>query len=263
MDENPLREALADGETIIGARAVTASPTVVDTYGSLDLDFVWLDTEHTGHSPYDSLSLNQLVRAARASDIEPFIRLSDADPGMVRNVLDSGIRSVLIPRLKTAEQTRDVLEATKYEYDGGAGERGVGASLPNNWGEHTAEYVQRSDDGVLAGVLVETKSAVEQIDEIVAVPGIDFVFLGPGDLSVSMGYPMETDHPKVQAALDRVREACAEADIPVGGMAGDVDSLIAEVEAGTRIIRVGDDIPAVRETIRDRLTTVRDAGYDI
>lgn len=263
MEANPLREALANGETVIGARAVTASPTVVDTYGSLDLDFVWLDTEHTGHSPYDSLSLNQLVRASRAADIEPLIRLSDADPGMVRNVLDTGIRSILLPRLKTAERTREVLEATRYVYDDGPGERGVGASLPNNWGEHTAEYVRESDDTVLAGVLVETASAVEQIDEILAVPGIDFVFLGPGDLSVSMGYPMETSHPEVQAALTRVREACAEADVPVGGMAGDVDSLVSEVEAGTQIIRVGDDVPAVRETIRDRLTAVREAGHDI
>lgn len=263
MDENPLCEALDNGEIVIGARAITASPAIVDTYGSLDLDFVWLDTEHTGHSPYDSISLNQLVRAARANEIEPFIRLSDADPGMVRNVLDAGIRSILVPRVKTAEQTREVLEATRYVYDAGAGERGVGAGLPNDWGEHTAEYVRNSDDSILAGVLIETASAVDQIEEILAVPGIDFVFLGPGDLSVSMGYPMRTDHPEVRAALDRVREACAEADIPVGGMAGDVDSLVAEVEAGTQIIRVGDDVPVVRETIRNRLTTVRNAGHDV
>ena len=263
MGENPLRAALADGETVIGARAITASPTVVDTYGSLDLDFVWLDTEHTGHSPYDSLSLNELVRASRAADIEPFMRLSDADPAMVRNVLDAGIRSILLPRLKTAEQTREVLEATRYVYDGGPGERGVGASLPNNWGEDTAKYVRESDESILAGVLIETESAVEEIDEILSVPGIDFVFLGPGDLSVSMGYPLETDHTEVQAALSRVREACAEADTPVGGMTGDVESLKNEVEAGTQIIRVGDDVPAVRETIRDRLRTVREDGYDI
>jgi len=263
MDGNPLREALANGETVIGARAVTASPTIVDTYGSLDLDFVWLDTEHTGHSPYDSLSLNQLVRASRAADIEPFLRLSDSDPAMVRNVLDAGIRSILLPRVKTAERTREVLAATKYVYDDGPGERGVGASLPNNWGDRTAEYVRESDETILAGVLIETESAVEQIDEILAVPGIDFVFLGPGDLSVSMNYPMETEHPEVRAALARVRKACAEADVPVGGMAGDVDSLVSEVEAGTQIIRVGDDVPAVRETIRDRLATVREAGYDI
>jgi 2-dehydro-3-deoxyglucarate aldolase len=263
MDGNPLREALANGETVIGARAVTASPTIVDTYGSMDLDFVWLDTEHTGHSPYDSLSLNQLVRASRAADIEPFLRLSDSDPAMVRNVLDAGIRSILLPRVKTAERTREVLAATKYVYDDGPGERGVGASLPNNWGERTAEYVRESDETILAGVLIETESAVEQIDEILAVPGIDFVFLGPGDLSVSMNYPMETEHPEVRAALARVRKACAEADVPVGGMAGDVDSLVSEVEAGTQIIRVGDDVPAVRETIRDRLATVREAGYDI
>jgi 2-dehydro-3-deoxyglucarate aldolase len=229
----------------------------------MDLDFVWLDTEHTGHSPYDSLSLNQLVRASRAADIEPFLRLSDSDPAMVRNVLDAGIRSILLPRVKTAERTREVLAATKYVYDDGPGERGVGASLPNNWGERTAEYVRESDETILAGVLIETESAVEQIDEILAVPGIDFVFLGPGDLSVSMNYPMETEHPEVRAALARVRKACAEADVPVGGMAGDADSLVSEVEAGTQIIRVGDDVPAVRETIRDRLATVREAGYDI
>lgn len=258
VQRNKLREALDAGECVIGARAVTASPVVVDVYGALGLDFVWLDTEHTGYSPYDSIALNRLVRAARAADVEPFVRIGDADPAMVRNVLDAGVGTILLPRIETAAQTGAVMKAARYVYDGGPGERGVGSCLANDWGAGMDGYAERSDEAVLAGILVETAAAVENIEEIVAVPGIDFAFLGPVDLSVSMGYPMAPDEPAVQRAIERVRAACSDADVPIGEMVSDTGSIERVIEDGTRILRLADDVRAVRETVAAQLDVARD-----
>lgn len=257
VERNVVREKVAAGEYVLGARTIAASPVMIDIFGSLGLDFVWLDTEHTGHSPYDSVAFNQFVRAAEAADIEPLVRLADPDPAMVRNVLDAGVETLLFPRIKTAEQLREAVRAAHYTYEPEAGERGIGASKATDWGTNIAEYPQRADNSVLVGALIETADAVKNIDEILTVPKLGFVFLGPVDLSISMGYPMDLDHPEVETALKKVRAACAETGIPVGEMANDATGAAEAISNGAKIVRVGDDTRIVRETLSGRLSELQ------
>lgn len=254
VERNVIREKIEAGEHALGARTIAASPVVIDIFGGLGLDFVWLDTEHTGHSPYDSVAFNQLVRATKSAGIEPFVRLADPDPAMVRNMLDAGVETLLLPRIKTAEQLREAVRAAHYTYESEAGERGIGSSKANNWGRNIAEYPQQADNSVLVGALIETVDAVENIDEILAVPKLGFVFLGPVDLSISIGRPMELDHPEVKAALKEVRTACEETGIPVGEMANNETEAAEAIENGAKIVRVGDDTRIIRETLSGRLT---------
>lgn len=256
-ERNEIREAIESGGYVLGARTVAASPVMIDVFGALGLDFVWLDTEHTGRSPYDSVAFNQFVRAARSADIEPFVRLADPDPAMVRNMLDAGVGTLLLPRIKTAAQLREAVRAAHYSYGPGAGERSIGATKANDWGADMAEYPRRADDSVLVGALVETAEAVDDIEEILDVPELGFVFLGPADLSISMGHPMELDHPEVRAGLERVRAACERRDIPVGEMVNTATEAAEVIEGGARIVRVGDDTRIVRETLAGRLDELR------
>ena len=114
---------------------------------------------------------------------------------------------------------------------------------------------QRSLDGALgfaAGVMLAASFTS------LIVPGIDFAFLGPVDLSVSMGYPMAPDEPAVQRAIERVRAACSDADVPIGEMVSDTGSIERVIEDGTRILRLADDVRAVRETVAAQLDVARD-----
>lgn len=257
---NRVRELVERGDVVLGARARTNSPVFVDVYGEMGLDFVFIDTEHTGDSPMDSPRLQQFARAADAAGTEILVRLASGDPATVRKVLDAGIRNLLIPRVETAGDVREAVKAARFEYDGAAGERGVGGSYPNSWGADFDRYPARQDRSVFVGALIENRTAVENIDDILSVPELGCVFLGPADLSVSFGHPLETDHPDVQAALDRTWDAAADASVPVGTFASSTEAAATQIERGAQLVQLGDELASTRQVLGRRLDDIRSEG---
>lgn len=253
---NALRRALERGEAVYGASVGTFSPTVVETLGELGYDYAWLDFEHGGPSPYDSTVFEELTRAADVTDLELLVRIPAPDPVLVRKVLDAGVRTILVPRIETAAEVRRAVEAAHFEYDGGAGERGVGVGRTSRWGGDFETYMDREDEEVLVGAMVENQRAVANLDDILSVPELGFAFVGPADLSVSLGHPMEKDHPDVRAAIERTREACLDAGVPVGCIQNDPEDARAAVDDGYQILRIGGDIGSVRRTLASRLDAV-------
>jgi 2-dehydro-3-deoxyglucarate aldolase len=258
--ENGLRRALERGETVYGAAAATFSPTVVETFGAVGLDYVWLDLEHGGPSPYDSTALEDLTRAAEAADVELLVRLPAPDPPIVRKVLDAGVRTILLPRIETASQLQPAVEAAYFAYDGDVGDRGVGIGRSGEWGGYVDSFVGAEDDEVLVGTMVENERAVENIEDILAVPHLGFAFVGPADLEMSLsgGDPLEKNPEAVQSGIDRTLEACLAADVPVGRIRNDAVEARVAAEAGYQILRIGGDVGSIRTTIGDRLDELDD-----
>jgi 2-dehydro-3-deoxyglucarate aldolase len=252
---NGLRRALERGETVFGASAATFSPTVIETFGHVGLDFVWLDFEHGGPSPYDSTVFEELTRAAEAGGIELLVRLPAPEPPLIRKVLDAGVRTILLPRIETAAQLRRGVEAAYFSYDGDVGDRGVGVGRTAEWAGYVDSHVGGEDSEVLVGTMIENERAVENIEEILAVPELGFAFVGPADLTMSMsdGDPLGKNPEAVESAIDRTREACLAADVPVGRIRNDVTEAQAAVDAGYRIVRVGGDLGSIRATLGARL----------
>ncbi|KAB1185324.1 MULTISPECIES: HpcH/HpaI aldolase/citrate lyase family protein [Haloferax] len=228
----------------------------VDVYGEMGLDFVFVDTEHTGYSPLDSPMLQQFARAADVAETEILVRMASGDPSTVRKVLDSGIRNILVPRVETADDVRTAVKAARFTYDDAAGERGVGGSYPNVWGADFENYPTRQDNTVFVGALIENKHAVANIEEILSVPELGCVFLGPADLSVSYGHPLETDHPDVREALDHVWEAALAADVPIGTFVSTADDATDAVERGAQLVQLGDEFAATRSVLGSRLEEI-------
>ncbi len=256
MDQsNSFREQIEDGGVVYGARSSTFSPTVVEIYGELGLDFVWLDFEHMGPSPYDSTMFEDLTRAAEAGDIELFVRLPSGDPPLVRKVLDAGVRNLLIPRVDSAEEVREAVEAAKFVYDGEPGERGMASGRSSAWG-FADDYVATEDEQVCVGAMIEKTTAVDELEEILSVPELGFVFIGPSDLSVQMGHPTEKDHPEVREQIAEIESACRSAGVPMGGIETDPSDIEAAVDDGYQILRVGGDLASVRSTLENRLRQI-------
>jgi 2-dehydro-3-deoxyglucarate aldolase len=254
---NALRGALESGEAVLGARATTLAPPVVDVYGDLGLDFVWIDLEHSGPSPADSVALGHLVRAADAADTELLVRLPSGEPELVRKALDAGVRTLLIPRVETAAEVRRAVRAAHFSYDGAPGGRGVAAERTSDWGASMDGYTEREDDAVLVGAMVETATAVENIEDLLSVPELGFAFAGPADLSVSLGHPLEPDHPDVADALATLREACLDAGVPLGRIANDPAEATRAVEEGYQLLRIGDELGTARRVLGERLDELR------
>ena len=258
MDERDgFRATIEAGGVVLGARTATLSPTVIEAYGGLGLDFVWVDLEHTGPSPQDAPALEGLTRAADVAGIDLLVRVPTGDPAEIRKVLDAGVRNVLVPRIESAAEVRQAVRATRFVYEGEPGDRGLASSRANAWGAAEG-YAEAADATVCLGVMIETAEAADAIHDVLSVPGLGFVFVGPSDLSVQLGHPGEKTHPDVVDRIAAIREACLDAGVPLGALAHDPERAVAAIEEGCQVVRIGGDLEAVRATIGDRLAAIRE-----
>lgn len=245
---NAVKERIESGEVALGVLDNTYSPTLVEFYGDLGVDFVWLDFEHGGPSPWDATALGDLLRAAEGTGTEILARVPTTEPALVRTVLDAGVRNVFLSRVQTAEEVERAARATRFEYDGEPGDRGMANPRARRWGL-ADDYVATEDEAVFFGVTIENSEAVEAIDDIVAVPELDFVFAGPLDLSVSTGHPGELDHPDVQEGIESVRSTAVESDVALGGLGLGMDDVNEKAAQGYQLLHVGSTTGAVKSAV--------------
>lgn len=255
-DSPPLAEQLTRGNTTVGVLSSVVHPDLIEVYGSLEVDFVWVDLEHGGPNPYDAERIENLARAADVTGVELILRLPTSEPALVRKVLDTGVRNILIPRVETRAEVRRCVEAAQFTYDGGVGDRGLAGVRANSWGKEIRGYLDRSDREVQVGVMIENERAVSNVDDILAVEGLAFAFIGPWDLSHSLGHPLEEGHDAVQNAIGAVEDACVGADVPIMGFVDGSDDAAEKIESGYQLLVVGSDVDALRAGITDRAKTV-------
>ena len=245
---NDLAATLDDGDVALGVLDNTYSPTLVEFYGELDLDFVWIDLEHGGPEPWDASQVEDLLRAAERTDVELLVRLPDTDPTLVRKALDLGVRNVFLPRVDTADEVRDAVRSARFRYDDGPGDRGLASPRASRWGL-AEDYIATEDRETLVGVTVETEASIENLDDILAVPELGFVFIGPFDLSVSLGHAGEIDHPSVQDAVETIRSTAVDADVPVAGLGFGMDDINQKATNGYQILNLGSTTGALEQTV--------------
>lgn len=215
LPTNHFKHALRAGRQQIGLWSTIPSPYVCELIGGAGYDWVLLDTEHT---PTDvPLMLHQLQAVAAAQPApgalrtHPVVRAAWNDPVLIKRYLDIGAQTLLLPFVQNAQEARAAVRAIHYAPDG---IRGMGGSTrASNFGR-TTDYVARAAEELCLLVQVETAEALEQIEAIAAIDGIDGIFIGPADLSASLGYPGQARHPVVnQAVNDAIRRirACGKA----------------------------------------------------
>lgn len=249
---NRVQSLLERNETVFGATTTTLSPTMIDVYGDIGLDFVWLDYEHIGHPTTHGPHFEMVRRASEAAGIEPVVRVESPEASAVRKVVDAGIRTFVVPRVTDAQQVRSVIEASRFRYEGSGGDRGIGTCFASRWGNHPSSYIEDEDDTTMPGIMMETTEALDNIDEILSVPELGFVHVGPSDLSASLGHPLERDHPAVKGAIQTVIDAGEEHGVPVSVSAGHVGGVEHALREGFCIIKLGSEVSSARELIGER-----------
>lgn len=258
---NQLQQKLKTGDVILGAQSITHESSIVEMYGNLGLDFVWIDLEHIGPAAYDSEVFENLTRAAEVADTELLVRLSNNEPALIRKVLDSGVRNILIPRIESAKEVKQAVEASRFSYDNGIGERGIAASRVSGWGSKLDQsYVEREDKNTSVGVMIENTTAVENLEEILQVEELGFIVIGPADLSVSLGHPLETDHPEVEAKIDEIREISKSVGVPVGRLTNSATEAQEMINNGVQLLRISSgEIAALRSLVSPRLRKIKES----
>ncbi len=198
MNKNKLKEKLQSGQPSFGVSVMIPSPQVVEMVGGQGFDWVMLDREH-GTIGLECLEL--MMIAAEASGITPIVRPQTNDPVEVMRVMDRGAMGVQVPHVNTAAAARRAVESVKFHP---LGQRGLAAGTrPSRYGLGLsgADYTREANRETLVCVQLEEVEALRNIDEILQVEGIDVYFIGPSDLSQSMGYPGQTDAPEVHTAI--------------------------------------------------------------
>ena len=196
---NRLKEKLKAGEPAFGVSVMFPSPQIVEMVGKLGFDWVMIDCEHGSVSPE---SIETMAMAAELTGITPIARPWTNSAEAILRVMDRGAMGVQVPHVNTADDAKRAVEAVKY-YP--LGERGLAAgSRPANYGFGLpmSEYVVQANADTLVCVQLEEQEALRNIDEILKVEGVDVFFVGPSDLSQSMGYPGKSSEPVLQQSLD-------------------------------------------------------------
>ena len=198
--QNEVRRKLEQGKNLLGMMHFTGSPMLIEVMASAGMDFVNIDMEH---SPIDSELAAHLIRAADAAGIAPFVRVPSVDPGLIMKMLNLGTQGIIIPHATRAD-CEAAVSAARYAPEGSRGS--CPAIRASRYGQPDwAGYTRAANREVTIIPLLEDKEAIDDIEGILAVDGVDIVFLGPFDYSVALGISGATfDHPIMAAALDRV-----------------------------------------------------------
>ncbi len=193
---NTFLRRLRARQQMIGLFATLGSPTLTEQLAGTGFDWILLDTEH---SPNETPDLIAQLQALAAFEVAALVRPAWNDPVLIKRVLDAGAQSLLIPYVETADAAADAVRATRYPP---AGIRGVSSgSRAAGYGQNT-DYLRTADEQICVLVQIETPRALDNLEAIAAVPGVDGVFIGPNDLAASLGHLGEATHPDVLTAVD-------------------------------------------------------------
>ncbi len=252
MIANAAKAKLAAGETIFGCFVKYADPTYAEYVAMQGWDFLVFDAEHGTLQPRD---VEGLCRAAELRGVTPITRVTTNQAHIILRYLDAGSHGVHVPWVNTVEGVEQAVQSVKY---GPRGVRGLAGSRAADWGlsESMADYTARANRETLVVIHIETADAVAAIDDYLAVDGVDVLFVGPTDLSHSLGHPGEFGHPDVAAAMQTVIDAVVPSGKALGVYAGNAEFAGEWVDAGARYIATGSD-GLMRQGMQAYLSAVR------
>jgi 4-hydroxy-2-oxoheptanedioate aldolase len=236
MPVNRFKRAIASGDTPYGVWLVSGSPANAEALGCAGFDFLVLDTEHT---PIDTAQVAEILRAISTTPASAIVRPAWNDMVIIKRLLDAGAQSLLIPFVQNAEEAKRAVSYTRYPPDG---VRGVAAVHRGSRYGNVPNYQKLASNEICVCLQIETLAALDHLPAIAAVPGVDSIFVGPADLSASMGHLGDLNHPAVQDKLREGAQRCRELGKPCGIVGPNPDTVRRYLEYGYSWVAINSDI---------------------
>lgn len=249
-EPNKLKRDLAAGKVCLGATITMNSPTVAEIMSHVGLDWLWFETEHSSLTDDNVLSMLQATNGAGTSTM---VRVPWNDKTMIKRALDLGPDGIIVPLVNSREEAEAAVKAMKYPP---WGERGAGLARAQAYGLAMGEYMQSANEEVMTTLMIEHIKAVENIDEILKVKGVDSVMVGALDLSGSMNMLGNTADPKVEGAIQKVLAACKKAKVPAGIITVAPEQANERIKQGFTHIIMGIDVLFLHGAIRGAMEKV-------
>ncbi|UCD73216.1 MAG: hypothetical protein JSW01_00815 [Candidatus Bathyarchaeota archaeon] len=247
--ENKLKKKLKKGKIVFGVTLGIGNPEVADALGNIGFDYINFDTQHTSLSVE---TVHSMMAAMSYSESTPIMRVVSNDLGQINRALDIGAHGVIVPLVNSKEDAEKAVYAARYSPKGG---RSYG---PRRAALRDQDYAETADKEVMIIPQIETKVALDRIDEILSVEGLDAMFVGPNDLSMSLGVFRKFDSPTFLKAIEKVMSSCESHEIAPGLLApaGPVES---SVEQGFKMINLGGDAGFMMVAARNAIEKARAA----
>jgi 4-hydroxy-2-oxoheptanedioate aldolase len=246
-----LKERLRSGGLAVAAQVVLSDPSIVEILARAGYDLLVVDGEHSAHGP---ANMQAMLQAGVAGDAVVLARPLRLDIDLIRLYLDLGSPGVVCPFIESAEQAQRLVDSCRYPP---AGIRGFGPSRAGGHGSDAAEYFERANESVLCIPIIESETAVANIDEIVAVDGIDAVCIGPVDLSISLRVFQQYESERYVQAVAAVGAACARHGKAMGTGAYSLEHALASRDAGMQLLLTLSDDQALRQAATATLAALR------
>jgi|LSQX01.3.fsa_nt_gb 2-keto-3-deoxy-L-rhamnonate aldolase RhmA len=247
---NHVRENFRSGKVSVGCQLRTRSGLIAELYGLIGFDFVFIEGEHF---PYTNESLQEIVCACENRNIEPFFRLNNKDASHIMQCLDIGVKGLFCPHVDSGIEAQEIVKAGKFPPQGSRGYSNT--SRATNFGYLSMdEYKRLANENTMLFAFIESKTAIDNIRDIID-SGIDGLHLGPGDLSESLGCPVNSS--LVQSQIDAVFKIANQARIPVAIPAATVDEAKDYISRGANIISFSSDLALLKATCEHAIREIK------
>jgi 4-hydroxy-2-oxoheptanedioate aldolase len=254
MQRNTLKEKLKAGQWVYGTSLEDClDPEIAVVLAAAGLDFFFVDTEH---SPSSYSQIQALCRAGRSAGIIPLVRVTKNELDLISRALDVGAMGIIIPRLRRVEAVRAAIDVIKFPP---LGHRGFGLrTIVTDLRPGSAmEQVESANRETMVVPMIETKEALDCVEEIAAVPGVDALFIGPYDLTLSLGILEQFESPIFWGAVDRVVAAAAKAGVAAGLQTSDIALLLEARRRGARFLLYASDVAVLLEGYKQALRQLK------
>lgn len=235
--ENPIKKGLKEGKSYIGTFAKITDPSVVELFSLIGFDFFVIDNEHAHMSKE---TVDHLIRTADISGIIPIVRIRQNNRSMILQSLDGGSLGIMVPETGNRQDVEDMIYHSFYAPLGGRGfspsHRAAGYGFMDG-----KEYARLANEHVMTIAYCETAEALHNLDEMLSVPGLDVMWIGPMDLSQALGVIGDSKHPAVQEAVTYIIGRCKEAGVAVGTVAADGEEAKKLLAMGVQFIGLSSD----------------------
>jgi len=245
MRENRIKRLLQNGQTVIGTMvSELRGPGLMTMLETAGFDFVFIDMEH---STYSIETAGDMITAAKSSNLFTIVRTPGLSRLALQHFLDAGADGLLVPQVETVEEVRQIVRWAKYHP---MGERGMALRRghSNFAPVKAAEYVKHANEETMVVIQIESVAAIEDIDNMVSVPGVDAAFIGPADLSQSYGMPGQSEAPVIIEGLMRFIDACNRHGVAPGIHVYNMEKAKWWMDKGMRLIAYGNDISMIVDT---------------
>ena len=255
MRRNIFKQRLQNGEIVIGTMlSEVSTPAIAQIFKQVGFDFIMIDMEH---GPYNLQSAAHIMRVARLLDLCPLVRVAGPEYHLIAPTLDHGALGVMLPRVESPDQLETLVECMKYPP---MGKRGVSSDAPHSEYDFSTplpEFLDTNNQDTLAIAQIERKVAIDHIDDLLSVPGVDVALIGPEDLSASLGVPGETDGRIVTQAIEEVIASARRNGVVPAIHMGSVESLQGWIAKGMRMIMYLGDLGFLMEASQAGLNRLR------